>query len=107
MIGGVAVKRKIRGLWRYSVLLAGGHTDAEKERRNRLFECIGMDEGVGSPEGYIAKTRRDGTRIIPSGEQQHERYSLYRIGCTQEKRARPERATGGSGGKTAAARLIG
>jgi hypothetical protein len=40
MIGGVAVKRKIRGLWRYSVLLAGGHTDAEKERRNRLLAGV-------------------------------------------------------------------
>src|SRR5580704_2942863 len=57
-----------------------------KDRRNRLFECIGMDEGVGSPEGYMAETRREGTRIIPSAEQQHECYSLYRIGCTQEKR---------------------
>jgi hypothetical protein len=55
-------------------------------RRNRLFEWISMNESVGSPEGYMAERSRERTGIIPSGEQQHERYSLYRIGCTQEKR---------------------
>src|SRR5260370_22784869 len=57
-----------------------------RDRRNRLFECIGMNQSVGSHEGYIAETSSERSRIIPSGEQQHEYRSLYRIRRTQEKR---------------------
>src|SRR5712691_5300786 len=45
-----------------------------------------MSQSVGSPEGYIAETSSERSRIIPSGEQQHEYRSLYRIRRTQEKR---------------------
>src|SRR3984893_1893871 len=45
-----------------------------------------MNGSVGSPEGYIAETSSERSRIIPSGEQQHEYRSLYRIRRTQEKR---------------------
>src|SRR4029077_8533575 len=64
-----------------------------------------MDQGVGSPEGYIAETSSEVSRIIPSGEQQHEYRSLYRIRRTQEKREllyqtgrRDDRGRGESGG---------
>src|ERR1700730_14962060 len=45
-----------------------------------------MNGSVGSPEGYIAETSSERSRIIPSGEQTHEYHSLYRIRRTQEKR---------------------
>src|SRR5579864_741797 len=45
-----------------------------------------MSQNVGSPEGYVAETSSERSRIIPSGEQQHEHHSLYRIRRTQEKR---------------------
>src|SRR5206468_13082897 len=54
---------------------------------NRLFECIGMsqsDQSGVSPVGYIAESSKE-PRLNPSGEN-NEQNTLYRIGCTQEKR---------------------
>src|SRR5215469_4716267 len=63
-------------------------SDSQRNRSmlHKLFECIRAEMKKGSPEGYNTETAfPEAAQKLQTGEP-NDRYTLYRIRCSQEKR---------------------
>ena len=72
-------------IWRRFLGLTG-EVPSVGEGKIYLFECIRAEMKKGSPEGYNAETASPEAAQEPQTGEPNERYSLYRIRCSQEKR---------------------